>query len=237
MTREVNVSNYEYTIGKEVDLRAEQEKTLASDGIKPNFILQILIISLDLVYGFKRTLPKFMVLEILARYPYWAWENGSYRFLSKLLSTGHDVDEKEVKHLIEVVNLGRESQDLEQWHMLILADIIRQKKIKLGWFKYWMVPRLLAFGYVYLTRFMFFVNPVWSYAMNAAFESHAERQYMLMVQENPAWDNEEIDSVYFSYYPRQKTLGDLLRRIALDERDHMYHSLEEIEYIREGGKR
>jgi hypothetical protein len=52
---------------------------------------------------------------------------------------------------------------------------------------------------------------------------------MFMVQENPDWDKEPVDSTYFEYYPRHRSLGDLVRRIALDERDHMNHSLEELE--------
>jgi len=64
---------YEYTIGKEVDLKAEQEKTLAAPQLPANFILKGMFVTMDILYGKARTLPKFMVLEILARYPYWAW--------------------------------------------------------------------------------------------------------------------------------------------------------------------
>ena len=68
--------------------------------------------------------------------------------------------------------------------------------------------------------------------MNAAFESHAERQYMLLVKEHPEWESKPVDSVYFQHYPKQASLADLLRRIGLDERDHMYHSLEEAERLK-----
>ena len=68
--------------------------------------------------------------------------------------------------------------------------------------------------------------------MNAAFESHAEHEYMSLVAAHPEWDRESIESLDFAGYPRQRTLGDLIRRIALDERDHMYHSLEEVERLR-----
>ena len=67
--------------------------------------------------------------------------------------------------------------------------------------------------------------------MNAAFESHAEHEYMMLVKENPGWEEGEVQSCFFEYYPKQKSLCDLLRRIALDERDHMNHSLEEVERL------
>lgn len=68
--------------------------------------------------------------------------------------------------------------------------------------------------------------------MNAAFESHAEHEYMKIVQEHPEWENEQIESEYFEFYPKQKSMADLFRRIGLDERDHMYHSLEGMERMR-----
>lgn len=78
------MSNMEYTMRKELDLKAEQERTLSSPMMKNNFILKVLIVALDVFYGKARTLPKFKILEILARYPYWAWENGGYHRLSHI---------------------------------------------------------------------------------------------------------------------------------------------------------
>jgi len=90
----------------------------------------------------------------------------------------------------------------------------------------------MTFVYFLITRVMYWLNPVWSFAMNAAFESHAEHEYMLYAREHPEFESAPMDSVWFKYYPRQKTLADLVRRVALDERDHMNHSLEEIERLK-----
>ena len=222
---------YEYTMGKELELKQEQEKTLRAPRLESNLILKAMYLTFDLFYGKARTLPKFMVLEVLARYPYWAWENGSYKKLSKLYAQTSPVDTVLVKDLLHTIQLGRDSQDNEQWHLLLLSDLIHQKGIPLGWVKHFLLPRCLAFVYYYLTRMIYFFKPVWSFSMNAAFESHAEHEYMMLVQENPAWEQEEVQSVYFQYYPKQKSLCDLLRRIALDERDHMNHSLEEVDRL------
>ena len=58
------MSNYEYTIGKELDLKVEQEKTLSSPRLKSNFILKIMYWMMDVLYGKEVTLPKVKVLEI-----------------------------------------------------------------------------------------------------------------------------------------------------------------------------
>jgi hypothetical protein len=67
--------------------------------------------------------------------------------------------------------------------------------------------------------------------MNARFESHAEHEYMKIVEENPEWENDNIHTEYYQYYPKQKNLADLFRRIGLDERDHMYKSIEEYKLL------
>ena len=222
---------YEYTMGKEVDLKQEQEKTLRTPRLESNLILKTMYVTFDIFYGKARTLPKFLVLEILARYPYWAWETGSCKMLSKLYSQTGPVDQELVKELLHTIELGRDSQDNEQWHMMLLSDLIHQQGIPLSWVKHVLLPRCMAFVYYYLTRIIYFLRPAWSFSMNAAFESHAEHEYMMLVKENPGWEEGEVQSCFFEYYPKQKSLCDLLRRIALDERDHMNHSLEEVERL------
>jgi ubiquinol oxidase len=216
-----------YTIGKELDMKAEQAKTMATPRLPPNLPLKIMFLTFDVLYGKGRNLPKVMVLEILARYPYWAWENGAYKLLSLWHCNTKMVSEQKIKDALRHIDMGREAQDNEQWHMLLWADLCQQNNIKLNWFKHFRLPRHLTFVYFYMTRIMYWLNPVWSFKMNAAFESHAEHEYMLYAQEHPEFDDVDVDSIWFEYYPRQKTLGDLVRRVGLDERDHMNHSLDE----------
>jgi len=225
------MSKFEYTMGKELDLKAEQAKTLEKPTIKPKGFLIFLVWVMDLIYGKERTLPKFKVIETLARYPYWAWENCSYHRITKTYTSTKPADKKINELSLRHIEFGREAQDNEQWHLMLIEDIMRQKGIKMGWLKGSLIPFLMACGYYFLTRAMYYIRPQWSFAMNAAFESHAEHQYMLIVSEHPEWENESVDTDYFQYYPRQKSLADLLRRIGLDERDHMFTSLEEYEAL------
>lgn len=213
----------------EKELKAAQEETLKTSTMRANLILKVMFAAMDLVYGSGRSLLKFKSIEILARYPYEAWENSSYHKLTRLYSRTGYIKKNKSDNLVRLIELSRKSQDNEQWHMMIIEDIMRQNKIKQGWFRARLVPRVLAFGYLGLTRLLYGLNPKWSFAMNAKFESHAEHEYMLMVQEHPEWDNEPASTEYFQYYPKQATMADLFRGIGLDERHHMQESLNEYE--------
>jgi hypothetical protein len=215
----------------EADLKMEQERTLAAPALPPNLALRFMFRQFDALYGKTRSLPKLLVLEILARYPYWAWENGAYHALSKLHSGTKKVPAEKVETALRHISMGREGQDNEQWHLLLWADLCHQKKIKLGWVRHFLIPRAMTFGYFFLTRAMYRLNPVWSFAMNAAFESHAEHEYMLYAKEHPEFESESVDSIWFKRYPAQKSMADLLRRVGLDERAHMNNSLFEIERL------
>jgi hypothetical protein len=220
-----------YTMGKAVDLKWEMKQTLETPRLPANLALKVMFLTFDILYGKARSLPKVMVLEILARYPYWAWENGAYALLSKWHCATKPVPQEKIETALRHIQMGREAQDNEQWHMLLWADLCRQKGIRLSWLKHFLLPRQMTFVYFYMTRVMYWINPVWSFAMNAAFESHAEHEYMLYAREHPEFEDVPVDSVWFAYYPRQKTLADLVRRVGLDERDHMNHSLDEIKRL------
>ncbi|OGV68974.1 MAG: hypothetical protein A2283_17050 [Lentisphaerae bacterium RIFOXYA12_FULL_48_11] len=225
------MNKYEYTIGRNVDMRKEQEKTLTSPPVHSNFILKAMYLTFDILYGKELSLPKVKALEILARYPYWAWENGGYHFISRLFSATEKVHADKITEPLNWISMGREAQDNEQDHLFLMEQVIHHKGIKLGWFNNSFLPGVMAFKYLMLTRFMFWMNPIWSFQMNAAFESHAEHEYMKLAAAHPEWDNEKVDYLNYRNYPPQKSLGDLIRRIALDERDHMYHSMEEAERL------
>ncbi|MDD4018938.1 MAG: hypothetical protein PHV28_13465 [Kiritimatiellae bacterium] len=220
-----------YTMGKELDLKAEQARTLATPKLPANLALKGMFLTFDLLYGKERSLPKVMVLEILARYPYWAWENGAYALLSKWHCGTEPVPREKIEVALRHIQMGRDSQDNEQWHMLLWMDLCHQKGVRLSWFRHFLLPRHMTFVYFHMTRIMYRLRPAWSFAMNAAFESHAEHEYMLFAQEHPEFENEPVDSPWFTRYPRQKTLADLVRRVGLDERDHMNHSLDEIKRL------
>jgi hypothetical protein len=225
------MSKYELTMGKNVDLKKEQEKTLQSPVMPANFILRMMFWAMDFYYGKERTLPKFKVVELLARYPYMAWENHSYHALTRHYSCWRPVKKQTSDRHIELIDLGRRSQDNEQWHLMIIEDLMRQQCLTQCWWKNILLPNIVAINYHVFCKILYFFSKKLAFSMNARFESHAEHEYMKMVAEHPEWEHTPVASAYFQYYPEQKTLADLFRRIGLDERDHMFESMEQYEKV------
>lgn len=219
------------TIGREVDLKAEWQRTLEDPGLGANALLRCMYAAMDLLYGRGRSLEKFMVLEVLARYPYWAWETGSYHRLSRSYTGTAFADKAESDRAVRHIELGRHSQDNEQWHLFIIEDLMRQKGIPRSYVRHFLLPRVMVIGYHQLTRLLYRFKPAWSFSLNARFEWHAEHEYAWAVRDHPEWEDEPVETEYFQYYPRQATLADLFRRISLDERDHKLESMEEYREI------
>lgn len=70
-------------------------------------------------YGKPRTLSKFKVLELVARVPYQAWEQAAY------IAITHVHDQTGLARRIhERIAQSRAEQDNEQWHLLILDELI-----------------------------------------------------------------------------------------------------------------
>ena len=55
-----------------------QQESLSSPRRKYGLPARLLFTSLDTIYGKKRTLSKFKVLELVARVPYQSWEQAAY---------------------------------------------------------------------------------------------------------------------------------------------------------------
>lgn len=212
-------------------LKEEQEKTLQTPVLPANIILQFFIKSMDIFYGKKRTLLKFKVLEVLARYPYIAWEMGCYRKLTFLTTKERKADDQSVEKTCKTIDWARKAYDNEQYHVLLIEELMSKKGLNQSGLMGSFLPRLLSLGYNTLSFMLYLIHPKWSYAMNAKFESHAEHEYMKMVSEHPEWEDEPVESKYFGAngYPKQETLADLFRQIGLDERGHMLDSLQAIE--------
>ena len=230
--RESNhVATYEYTMGKDIDLKAEQEKTLSAPVMAANAILRSMYFGMDVLYGRAPTLGKARVLEVLARYPYWAWERGGYRGITRLFRGQDRPPRQGVDRGLRHIDLGRRSQDNEQWHLMLICDLMKQEGIRQGWIRRAFLPMAMGLTYFFLTELIYRIVPTVSFSMNARFESHAEHEYMKLAGKDLAWETKKPETEYFAYYPEQPTIADLLRRIALDERDHMNESREEYERL------
>jgi ubiquinol oxidase len=200
-------------------LRAEQEVTLTSPRRRASLSARGLFTVMDLLYGKERTLPKFRVLELVARVPYQAWENVAY------VAVTHTAREHELaRRIFDQVRVSRFEQDNEQWHLLILEELVDQQPKRLGFVRHRIAPQILAFAYYQLSWLMYAVRPTWSYRLNADFEDHAEHEYALLVQEHPEWEAMPYEGLFIDDYGRYDSLADLFRQVGYDERLHKLES-------------
>lgn len=209
------------------DLRKEQEKTLASPRLRYGLLARILFLGMDVFYGRKRTLSKFKVLEVIARVPYQSWENVAY------IAMTHTYGEPNfARRIFDFVSEARELQDNEQWHLLILEEMIQQQGLKEGFLHYRLLPQFIAFFYYHISWLLYVIRPRLSYQLNAQFEDHAEHEYMEFVRENPELEETPFASVFEKDYGSFTSQADLFRRIGLDEQIHKEESLARIEQPR-----
>ena len=214
-------------LGKILDpegLKAEQEKTLSSPRRDYGLLARFLFAFLDFFYGPARDLSKFKVLEVIARVPYQAWENVAYVAMTHTYPMP-----KFARRIFEFVQESRAQQDNEQWHLFILEEMIQKKGVRENFFMFRVLPQVTAFLYYHISWLLYVLKPYWSYALNADFEDHAEHEYMLLVKDRPAFDSESFESEFKKDYGNLETLGDLFRRIGLDERMHKEESMDRMQ--------
>jgi ubiquinol oxidase len=202
------------------DLRFEQDKTLATPRLRYGILARLLFVTLDLVYGRHRTLSKFKVLEVIARVPYQAWEHVAY-----IAVTHKYADPEFARRIFEFVSESRHQQDNEQWHLLILEEMVHNKQGAEGFLRYRLFPQIMAFFYYHVSWLLYVVRPGLSYELNAHFEDHAEHEYMEFVLENRALEATPFRSLFETDYGAFENEADLFRQIGLDERQHKEESL------------
>ncbi len=176
--------------------------------------------TMDLLYGQGRTMSKFKVLELVARVPYQSWEQVAYIAITHVHErTGM------ARRVYERVAESRAQQDNEQWHLLILEELIAASGRREGRIRFWIIPQALAFAYYQLSWLMYVIRPAWSYRLNADFEDHAEHEYMAFVAERPELETTPFQSAFADDYGHFDSLADLFRQIGHDERVHKEESL------------
>ncbi|HEV7209162.1 MAG TPA: alternative oxidase [Mycobacteriales bacterium] len=207
-------------------LRAQQD-TVNTPRRRYGLAARALFALLDAVYGKERTLSKFKVLELVARVPYQAWEQVAYVAITHV----HDRTGL-ARRIHDRVTESRAQQDNEQWHLLILEELINQAGTREARWKFYWVPQAIAFVYYQLSWFLYGLRPTWSYRLNADFEDHAEHEYMTLVAEHPEWEVAPYRSAFAADYGAFDSLADLFRQIGHDERVHKMESLSRMREAR-----
>jgi ubiquinol oxidase len=201
-------------------LRQEQETTLGQPRRRYSRAAKALFWAMDVFYGRPRSLSKFKVLEVIARVPYQAWENVAYVAVTHRYSRPNLA-----RRIFDRVDESRRQQDNEQWHLLILEELVDEQGAREPFVRFRLLPQVIAFVYYQLTWLLYVLRPAWSYRLNADFEDHAEHEYMAYVAEHPELEFEPDPGSFAAQYGQYGSLADLLRQIAHDERTHKQGSL------------
>ena len=205
-------------------LKREQERTLSTPRLRYSLLARVLFVGMDILYGRRCTLSKFKVLELIARVPYQAWEQVAY-----VAMTHTSGDPGFARRVFDRIRESRQQQDNEQWHLLILAELIVLRGLREGFVRFWLIPQFIAFIYYQIVWLLYVVSPSWGYRLNAEFEDHAEHEYMEFVRDHPELEQESWVSVLSADYGVFKSLADLFRQIGYDERVHKEESLARLQ--------
>ncbi len=202
-----------------IDLKKEQKASIARKPFKYSFAARFFFFSMDLVTGKKTTLSKAKLLESLASIPYRAWENRQYKRLTCRYRNKELVEKAQ-----HIMNWGREAQDNEYWHLLVINEKMKEDNIKDAWYLSPVVSCPIIGIYGIISRMLAFFNISRAFLFNAEFEDHAEHIYAKFIKDHPEMDSQPVNSGLVKKYGDFQTWGEVFRRIGLDERDHMNNS-------------
>lgn len=201
-------------------LRAVQAQTLDAPRRRYGILARALFKATDLAYGPEPGIVKFAMLEFIARVPYQAWERIGYLALARYRRRS-----ALARRVFERIVATRAEQDNEQWHLLILQDLVQRAGLRQPIVRHRLAPWLIAFLYYHVSWLLLLIRPESSYRLNADFEDHAEHEYMAYVAGHPELDDEPDPGAYAVEYGHYGSLADLFRQIGHDERIHKLDSV------------
>lgn len=203
-----------------IDLKKEQEATLARPRRDYSLMAKMLFTGMDLIYGKELTLPKVKLLEVLARIPYQAWEIRQYRRMNSLFA-----DAAAVEQAREIMAWGRAAQDNEFWHLRVITERMAELGVRDTALRERLVRPIAAFKYNLFSRLLARFNIRRAFLLNAEFEDHAEHEYMRLVADHPELETMRVQNRAAAEEGEFTSWADVFRRIGLDEREHMNDSL------------
>lgn len=132
------------------------------------------------------------------------------------------------RRVYERIVEARSDQDNEQWHLLIMQDLIQRHGIRQSWSLHRVAPWVISFVFYRISWLLYLIKPQWSHRLNAEFEDHAEHEYMSYVATHPELESWLDPGTYAAEYGQYRSVADLLRQIGHDARVHKLGSLAEL---------
>ena len=139
-------------------LRRAQEVTLDTPRLRYGLLTKALVTFMDLAYGRAGSLVKFAALEVIARVPYQAWERIGYRALTR-----YHRRRGAARRIFDRIVATRAEQDNEQWHLLIMQDLIDRDGFRQSVLRDKAMPWLVSLVYYHISWLLFLIRPEWSY--------------------------------------------------------------------------
>jgi len=202
-----------------VDLRQEQQTSLARPRLRYSPAAKLFFFIMDLITGKKTTLAKAKLIEILAGIPYRAWENRQYTRMTRRFR-----DPDLIRRARRIAAWGREAQDNEYWHLLVIDEKMKEDGIRDPWYLSPAFTILVVGSYKIFARLLALFSIRRAFLFNAEFEDHAEHVYARFVEDHPEWEEQPAQGERAREAGDLMTWADVFRRIGLDERDHMNNS-------------
>ena len=174
----------------------------------------------DRVFGQERTLPKFRARELIARSPYWAWEQAAF-----YLPAGSATTVPGPAASTTASRRPAPSRTTRRGTCSSSRSSSRPRGIQENPVRFRLLAQAMALGVYQQFWILRLVNPAWSYRLNADIEDHAEHEYAALVAEHPEWENDPFPSDVAPGYAPYESLADLFRQIGADEGLHKELSL------------
>jgi ubiquinol oxidase len=203
----------------QIDLKSEQQASRSRPRYPYSAVARGFFASMDLLTGKETTLAKAKLVEVLAPVPYRAWERRGRRRATRHQGAGGLGQEAGV-----IMRWGKEAQDNEHWHLLVIDEKIREDAATEPWYLSAPMPSLMAGSYALLTWAMARLAIHRAFLLNGEFEDHAEHTYAQLVEDHPEWEDQPVRSALVQGYGSFDSWADVFRRVGLDERDHMNNS-------------
>ena len=202
-----------------IDLKKEQQASRARPRYPYSTVARVFFVSMDMLTGKKTTLAKAKLVEALAPVPYRAWERRERGPARRHQGDGELGNEADA-----IMRWGKEAQDNEHWHLLLIEEKIREDSAKQPWYLTPPLPALMVGPYAVLSWAMARTAIRRAFVLNGEFEDHAEHTYAQLVEDHPEWEDQPVVSRVVQGYGSFRSWADVFRRIGLDERDHMNNS-------------
>ena len=200
--------------------REEQARTLASPKRRHSKAARALFRGMDLVYGRKRSLRKFLVLELIARVPYQSWEQVAYIAITHVARRPGMA-----RRIYDRVAEARAQQDNEQWHLLILEDLLQRERARMGLLRYQLLPQVIAFAYYQFSCCSTSSVPTGATASTPTSRTTPSTSTPSSWPSTRSWRTRRSRAPSQEEYGSFESLADMFRQVGYDERVHKEESI------------